>query len=56
MAYSIHDKNGNIYTDDIAGKKSTAYISLKCAQEALAKLPVGYKLKDRHTGKWVESK
>jgi hypothetical protein len=55
MAYTIHDRNGNLYAD-VCSKtmKATLYIDLKSASEALAKLPTGYMIKDTRTKKKVE--
>lgn len=55
MAFTIHDRNGNLYCDvDPVKCKATCYISLKEASEVLAKLPKGYMLKDTQTKKKVE--
>lgn len=53
MAYTLHDHNGNLYTD-LSATRATLYGSLKCASEALAKLPQGYQIKDTQTKKKVE--
>lgn len=53
MAFTIHDRNGNLYLD-VSNTKSTFYLDLKSASEVLAKLPVGYSIKDTNTKKKVE--
>ncbi len=53
MAFTIHDRNGNLYLD-ISNTKSTMYLDLKSASEVIAKLPVGYIIKDTNTKKKVE--
>lgn len=52
MAYTLHDRNGNLYTD-ISPTRATVYIDLKSASEALTKLPQGYCIKDTSTNKKV---
>jgi len=52
MAYTIRDRNGNLYEDRPNGK-STVYMSLKCVSKALVRLPVGYFIRDETTKKRV---
>lgn len=53
MAYTIRDRNGNPYEDRPDGK-STVYMSLKCASEAISKLPKTYFIRDETTKKRVD--
>lgn len=53
MAFLIHDRNGNLYTN-IPPNKATLYIDLKSASEALKDLPIGYQIIDTQTKKKVE--
>jgi hypothetical protein len=53
MAFTLHDRNGNLYFD-VSPTKSTMYLDLKSASEALSKLPIGYQIKDTNTKKKVE--
>jgi hypothetical protein len=55
MAFTIHDRNGNLYSDVcIKTMKATLYVDLKSASEALKKLPSGYHIKDTRTKKKVD--
>jgi hypothetical protein len=53
MAYSIHDRTGNLYMD-VSPNKSTVYLSLREASEKLKELPKEYFIKDTTTKKKVE--